>query len=299
MLSRNELYAPLVAYEQTDVEPSAFMINQASTPKDMRDSSLVSFLQGISQDYHREEATPNDPKNNGSRPTSLADVESKIKQRAVAIVGGKVTAALISTSGASTKNRKRQRTGKSWEDVEETVKRQSIVIPSMPSRIGSTDFLRELNAKWNEYIRSALQLNMGGNNPSAVLSRFSVLREDLEVAGAHVRISSCSQRKELEGCFGVLLGERKNTWVVATIQSQRKRKGERLSITEKQELGSDQNVGVVLLPKRGTTVILVIPMNAEKVANATKATKDDNGEGIIELSPQSICIVLNRQGSNS
>mmetsp|Transcript_42763 Transcript_42763/g.103442 ORF Transcript_42763/g.103442 Transcript_42763/m.103442 type:complete len:301 (-) Transcript_42763:40-942(-) len=300
MLSRNDLYAPLVAYEQTDVEPSAYIMNQASTPRSMQQSALVSFLQGISQDYHREEAVSNDPKNNGSRPTSLADVESKIMQRAVAIVGGKVTASMTSTSGAPTKNRKRKRKEKSWEDIEEILKRQSIAIPSMPSRIGSIEFLRELNGKWNEYIRSALRLNMGANDPSAIMSRFSVLREDLELVGAHVRIGSCSQRKGLEGCYGVVSGGRKNTWAVATLQSQRKQKKKgSISNTEKKELGSDQNVGILTVPKRGTTLILVVPLDTAKAGNGTDPSKVVGDEGIIDLSQRSICIVLNQRGSNS
>ncbi|CAJ1930473.1 unnamed protein product [Cylindrotheca closterium] len=298
MLSRNNLYAPLVAYEQTDVVPSAYMINQTSTPKAIQESSLVSFLQGISQDYHREEAMPNDPKNNGSRPTSLSDVQSKIRQRAVAIVGGQVTASMTSTTtGASTKNRKRKRKEISWNDIEEIVKRQTIAIPSMPSRIGSIEFLRELNARWNEYIRSALQLNNSANDTSAIMSRFAALREDVELVGAHVRIGSCSQRKGLTSCYGVVVSERKKTWAVATLQSQRKQKKKGVSNTEKEEVGGDQNVDMLVVPKRGTTLILVVPLrHTEKDAPRTSTLVDD--EEIISLSQRSICIVLNGSESN-
>ena len=77
ILSRNELYAPLVAYEQTNVNPSSYIMNLSSIPKSLQESALVSFLHKSSFEYHRNRAKAGDPKNNGSRPTSIFDVEEK------------------------------------------------------------------------------------------------------------------------------------------------------------------------------------------------------------------------------
>ena len=77
LLSKSALYAPLAAYQQSELEPSEYANNQISSkiPKSIMESTLTSFLRSVSYTYHRKRARSYDPKNNGSRPQSLLDVD--------------------------------------------------------------------------------------------------------------------------------------------------------------------------------------------------------------------------------
>jgi RNase P/RNase MRP subunit p29 len=295
MLSRNELYSPLVAYEQTRVAPSSYMMSQPSIPKSLRESALVSFLQKASRDYHRYDAKAGDPKNNGSRPTSHADVESKIKQRAVTLIGGGVTSSLASGMKAPKKSRKRKR--KSWKDVEETLKQQSQISDELPSRIDSVQFLKKLNSNWNNYISCALKLNKATKKPSTIAASFIVQRTQLELIGAHVRIATCSQRQGWKGRYGVLIGDRQNTWQIATLRLKAETSSSRKS-TESDELITKRTVDTLIVPKRGSTLILVV----RTPSSTTDSISDDaseRGDELISLPKQSICITLDPAKNNS
>lgn len=287
LLSRNELYSPLVAYEQTRVAPSSYMMTQPSIPKPLRESSLISFLQKVSNDFHRYNSNAGDPKNNGSRPTSHGDVESKIKQRAVTLIGAGVASSLTSDITAPEKRRKRKR--RSWSDVEVTLRKQSQECDTLPQRLDSPQFLQQLNTKWNEYISSALMLTEATSEASSVASTFASQRAHLELIGAHVRIATCSQRRRMEGRYGVLVGETENAWQIAALQS----KSETLA---KETAGSDEpilkrTVDTLLLPKRGSCLILIIPTSTSPNDPITNPDSE-NFYDLISHSKRSICITV-------
>jgi hypothetical protein len=113
-LSKNALYTPLSAYEQTKVEPSLYLGTKPSIPNSLQETSLVNFLRTVSLEYHYQPSSSSvvDPltistttttnpflppylahRNDckyvgGSQPVSLSKMEERIRQRTVTLLGG-------------------------------------------------------------------------------------------------------------------------------------------------------------------------------------------------------------------
>jgi RNase P/RNase MRP subunit p29 len=299
-LSKNALYAPLVAYEQNEVEPSNYMSTRSSIPKSLQVSSLVGCLQKVSYDYHRKTAKASDPKNNGSRPASVADFDERIRQKAVTLIGGGVNAAVTSKSTMkkiTTKSRKRQK--REWKDVEPL-----LLGHDDSKKINSIPFLRQLNASWNEYIAKLLQVNENTDEASSIKSRVVTKRERLELVGAHARVATCCQKKSFIGTSGILLGETKNTWHIARIRQpvikrdKQQVEGASKDVSEEaaDDIGSGQkrDTETITVPKRGSSLVLMIPVvsSIEEDSKGGEIKADDSEEDLIVKSERSFCITL-------
>ena len=116
-LSRNAIYTPLEGYDQEEVEPSQYMTTRKTIPKSLQESSLFTFYQSVSYNFHYKIATASDPRNNGNRPSSLKDVEERIRQRAITLIGGGINSAGC-TSNDTGKARKRKRKTIPWQEFD-------------------------------------------------------------------------------------------------------------------------------------------------------------------------------------
>jgi len=190
-LSKNLLYAPLTAYHKaaaaTCVDDKDGIDGRLNyhKKKSFKESSLVSFLHSVSCDYHRtRRSTVNDAKNNGSRPLGLADIEDRIRQRAVTLIGGGINSSIIPITIQRKLNKKRHQ--KSSEEMEPILKKKKL-LSSLPSSSSSSSsqmtgmtttldggnhggsgnnnndeiipFLQGLNIAWNAYIWKVIALN--------------------------------------------------------------------------------------------------------------------------------------------
>ena len=107
-LSKNALYTPMAGYDQGDVDPNQYLATKSSIPKSVQESSLVQFYRNVSLDYHyKNPKIPSTSNMNGndykyagaSRPIPLADVNDRIRQRTVTLLGGGIhTVATMSSS---------------------------------------------------------------------------------------------------------------------------------------------------------------------------------------------------------
>ena len=283
-LSKNLLYTPLVAYKKilvsaeenfddggssmsvnTDYHPSHYMINKSSVPKSLQESSLMSILHSISCDYHRNRAGVNDAKNNGSRPLSLSDVEEKIRQRAVTLIGGGINTSIPVNKKALRSKKRRQR---SWEEKKDVLEKFASSSEATTESGDVISFLQRLNAAWNEYIWKLLSKDKTFNESQSVAefslkeikgrlvsltrtgigtkkknhsSSGSTRREKegtvcrpFELIGSHIQIKSCNSHRAWIGRFGVVIGETKNTYRIAGFACRKNKKAKRnKSVTDK------------------------------------------------------------------
>lgn len=294
-LSRNEIYSPLEAYEQTQVPPSSYIASLSSLPKSLHESSLVSFLQNSSFEYHRKQAKAEDPKNNGSRPTSIADVEEKIRQRAVTVIGGGVTSSLPSNKDTQQRKRRQKRKRKTWEEMEKILQDQNQTSgENSASKINSIQFLRQMNAFWNQYMSNILHLDGTLMEESKLSAIFVSSRNDIELIGAHVRISQCSQKRSLKGRLGVLIGESSNTWQIAMDQRKGGKSSKKEQSKSQVEEPLDQSgVDTLIVPKRGSTLSIIVPLPASEAVESTTTTeKVEDVEELITFPKHYLSIVL-------
>ena len=293
-LSRNEIYSPLEAYEQTQVPPSSYIASLSSLPKSLHESSLVSFLQNSSFEYHRKQAKAEDPKNNGSRPTSIADVEEKIRQRAVTVIGGGVTSSLPSNKGTQQRKRRQKRKRKTWEEMEKILQDQNQTTgENSASKINSIQFLRQMNTFWNQYMSNILHLDGTVMEESKLSAIFVSSRNDIELSGAHVRISQCSQKRSLKGRLGVLIGESSNTWQIAMDQRKEKSFKREQSKSQVEQPLDQSGVDTLIVPKRGSTLSIIIPLPASEAVKSTTTTeKVKDVEELITFPKHYLSIVL-------
>lgn len=291
-LSKNLLYAPLVAYQKVATEddessnvqyhPSQYMSNKSSVPKSIQESALVSMIHSMSCDYHRNLAGVGDAKNNGSRPLGLSDVEEKIRQRAVTLIGGGVNTS-ISINRKPPKSKKRRK--RSWEETKYILEKYSSSL-SEPDDVIS--FLQALNSSWNDYIHHLL---LKGEKSKGKLGTADVLVQKLEnqlialtrkgidnqeksvnsrvlcntkkkendaccpfeLIGSHVQVTSCDSHPYWIGRFGVLIGETTNTYRIAGFAC---RKNEKRSKKTKSKVSKAKESGGV--PDIGEDVVIIV-----------------------------------------
>lgn len=308
-LSKNALYTPLAAYEQTQVDPSTYMTTQISAvPKSLKEHSLSVFLQKVSFEYHRNRATASDPKSNGSRPLSVGDVDDRIKRRAVTLIGGGVNSSMTSKQIKSEK-KSRKRPRREWNDVESSLRRRTHPGRTMSDDDDSIQFLRQLNSSWNDYMAAASILNLNSSSSwdgdlMAIKARFALARRaQIELVGAHVKVATCCQKKKLVGTLGVLVGESKNTWSVVRLCHSRedtkdpKDAGKTPLKSENDKpvrLSGKQNTELVTIPKRGSSLVLMIPMvpsSSDAKEEATRENHEEEKELIVQAD-RFICITL-------
>ena len=240
-LSRNALYAPLVAYEQQNVDPSAYMtLRKSGIPVSLRESSLIEFLQSVTA-------------NNGSKSLSLQEVEERIKQRALTLVGGGINSSL-----SKQKPRQERRTSLSNRKRKRILQSRASTSSGAPKENDTFQRLLTINEKWNDYVRKLVH-DVDSCPLDSMERRLSSRLFNMELAGAFVRITECSAHKAWVGKEGIVLGTTANTWrlvVVAAGNHQRLRK-------------------VLVVPKRGSQL-------------SFKVALKPNEEG----KPQVVCIVI-------
>ena len=299
-LSKSLMYAPLVAYQKAAVgsssssskatHPSQYMSNKKNVPASLRESSLASTLHFVSCDYHRNRATVNDAKNNGSRPIGLSDVDERIRQRAVTLLGGGINAS-IPVGKKVVRSKKRRR--RSWETAKPFLSKSFTEEAVLRSDSSDTlSFLRKLNSAWNDYVwkvlsydkeysgqrqfsdvelneievrlgslvsRKDLGRDGGGNKNDRGFNQMEETRGDkIDLIGAHLKILSSNSRRSWVGRFGVLVGETTNTYRIATYASDRKAR-KNLSKEPK-----DMNIEILVLPKCGSVVQLILPLLSDE-----------------------------------
>jgi hypothetical protein len=295
-LSKNILYTPLEAYIQDDAKassaessedpnhPSQYMKNLWIVPKAIQESSLAAFLHSVSQDYHRNWATPNDARNNGSRSLTLDDVESRIRQRAVTLLGGGINASFPTSFRRHNKIGPKKRRRKTREEMEQACTKTSRRFK--PNEfLNEMAFLRKLNQKWNEYMYQVIMMNTSeldndhmdieSLQDRIVQKARSVGR--FEKVGAHVLIEGCTQHKAWTGRYGIIISETLRTyhitWMAVSKEGKTKATEERDAPTK-----SVKSYGVIekfILPKQGTTLVLFLPFPTNPLSDGKDAALGD------------------------
>lgn len=310
-LSRNALYTPLRAYDQSQVSPTSYMSTLKNLPVSLKDSSLSSFMHYVSEDYHRNRITGTDPKNNGSRPLTASDMDDRLRQRAVTLVSGGINSSL-STLKPRAKNQvpakhSKKRPRRAWEQVQEIIMKKTSNTPT--KALHSIEFLTSMNKRWNSYFLQILNVDIGSNEikrESKIRSSLARLWDEIEVAGAHVAIRSCKPKRHLINNFGVLIGQTRNTWSVALrrtfarqespIQKAKTKSDVRCSET------SAQPIEIVVVPKDGSTLVLIIPISQEETDEGVDTREQSHGSSganhlqIIPLAPKCVFVTLSRVG---
>ncbi len=251
------MYAPLVAYQKSAIgasdedtkkssptHPSQYMGNKKTVPTSLRESSLSSTLHFVSCDYHRNRATVNDAKNNGSRPLGLSEMEDRIRQKAVTLVGGGVNSSIPL---AKTITRSKKRRHRSWEEVEPRLQKSSLEAVLSGSEPDHVSFLQKLNSAWNRHAwkllindkgknerrrvseddLNAIEVRLGalvskkkrsstGGSNSSSFNRADTKDGRIDLIGAHLKIDSCNAHTSWVGRLGVMIGETTNTYRVAS-----------------------------------------------------------------------------------
>jgi hypothetical protein len=302
-LSKNALYTPLNAYDQTAVEPSNYMASQSAIPKYLQESSLVEFLRSVSVAYHRTYVSVKAAKNGGSRPLSLFDVNDRIRQRAVSLLGGGIHAAVKPNNsqaprqGQTSSRRQRRKRGRANNaNVDISQKKQKL------SSNEQIHFLRGLNTKWNEYISNVLELEENTSS-EVILGRAASVMGQVDLVGAHLRIVKCTQKHRLEGKTGVLVDISKNTWKVAVLKSVKgsithsnDKNTNNLSEEPTSKEGTSESIRnemqLLVIPKRGSSLVLLIPAHAATSRTSDRMDRNEGDDVLISTADQTICIVL-------
>ncbi len=335
-LSKSLMYAPLVAYQKAaagasdsssssskTIHPSQYMSNKKTVPASLRESSLASTLHLVSCDYHRNRATVNDAKNNGSRPLGLSDVDERIRQRAVTLLGGGINASIPVAKKATRSKKRRHR---SWEKAKPFLSKSFTEEAIVGSKSDDTlSFLRKLNSAWNDYVWKLLsnhkdysakrqfsdvELNEievrlgslvsrrdvgrdgGGNKDDRGFNQMeSITGENIDLIGAHLKINRSNAHRSWDGRFGVVVGETTNTYRIATVALNRKTKENSSKAIE---------IEILVLPKRGSMVQLILPLlpNESKKVDCNKDPAVDlegvtlDSTSIIAVQDQAIGICI-------
>jgi hypothetical protein len=322
-LSRASVYASLKSYDiptpDTNTDQQSSSSTRSSIPKSLQDASLISFYATMSKDYHRTVARL-DCKNTAGRPLSTTDIAGRIQQRALTLVGGGYN----STPGVSSSNAAAATTNKNIAKKKRLVK-QPVVMSNISGsqrkrkrrnllqRINGiyscdehcTDnqmfqrhdiqFLMRLNAEWNVYIRSVLQLDTKSNDDDTAVElpilekRVTTLQDNdmIEWIGSLVRIDQCLQIPKVKqrwiGRKGVLISSNAATWQIVLIA--RKNEGAKNTIkvqplvhTQLEETDTMVNSWyrdvTIVIPKKGSTLAVQIPeMNGISYANSNASTQ--------------------------
>mmetsp|Transcript_1105 Transcript_1105/g.1337 ORF Transcript_1105/g.1337 Transcript_1105/m.1337 type:complete len:325 (-) Transcript_1105:153-1127(-) len=236
-LSRNALYAPLNTYlRETSVSSSKFNESQPVS-HNLREKSLCTFLEKISVEYHNPASLLRKyGGNNGGQSLRSKQIEHKISQRALTLIGGGIGKAFVkSTSDAvsdigvesdklkiSAPRKRIRKSGfhrvngslpkKRRKICEAKLKEKSDISGAIFSEDKlSTDILIGLNSMWNTYIDMLLK-NYFTKDSKRI--QIASLISTAELVGAHVIVKSKSVA--YTGKAGVVVNVTKNTWRVAT-----------------------------------------------------------------------------------
>ena len=276
-LSKNALYAPLIAYDQSNVEPANYLATKSSIPKSLQENSLIQLWRTASVDYHRQSSSAKDAKNGGSRPLFIPEIDDRVRQRAVTLLGGGIQSTVTTHRNSHPERKSRK----------ERIRRRINSKSAFPSKQGidlqdNLNYLRRLNASWNEYIMKVLEIDSTSYDEFTTIARPACDMSKLDLVGSHFQIATCTQAAKLVGQSGVLLGVSKNTWKVAILRPHvacrpsEEKSADGRSIRSKSILQSDPSIGAVLhpeiqilmVPKRGSSLMLMIPAENSRSRNS-------------------------------
>lgn len=319
-LSKNLLYAPLEAYfqnatgfaaipeklnrasksEPVPPSPSEYMKQQSSVSKSLHESNLAIFLQSLSKDYHRNWSTAHDVRNNGSRPLSLKDVDVRMRQRTVTLMGGGINAS-IPTSNRP-KNAK--------QGIKKKRKRTSEQVDVSRNISTTTNndfvFLTKLNRLWNDYVCEFFEYSMSSiRDPETTMQSIQQklgaclksgdMNYMFEIVGAHVKILSCNSHRSWQGRFGVVVAHTVNTLRVAVVPVKEKH-----SQTGKSEQSCSKIASIyadlLVVPKQGTSIMLLVPfpvmMSSKEECNDHLKHCEPQDSLLVPLCEQTVCVTL-------
>jgi hypothetical protein len=229
-LSRASLYASLESYTQKD--PALYMRQQAVSAT-KQELALVEFFATVSESYNKT-LQHKHSKNTACRPLSSREMNDRLKQRALTLVGGGIN----TTTNVTTKSKMDQD-----RTLAPTSKRRRETKRILRSEWGGEQvvqqqtFLMNLNRMWNEYIWQLLE-----HDGRDFAFRFSELSSQVEWVGARVVIEECHQHPTWRGRGGYLIAQTKNTWQVV-------------------ELKGTTCSGILVIPKLKTCLKVSLPCN--------------------------------------
>jgi hypothetical protein len=264
--SRVTLYAPLVAYHQTRVEPSNYLRSVGTLPKSVGEAALKSFLGAISCHHHLSKASLHG-KNTSARPLQEYDVRDRLQQRALMLVGGgfygnsnKKNDAVPKGRSARSRIRKRKSRVKKSQKIPEEVWNEQVA------------FLKELNQRWNRYAWSLFQPPDQKQKRStedefahhqSLTLRVKRLSKTMDWVGARVRLDQCASLREKIGCQGILMEDTACTWQIFPMDTTGINTGRRR----------------IVIPKKSSIVTVLLPTiqkqeeGKECVSNGSKPTE--------------------------
>lgn len=255
-LSKDALYAPLAAYEQDKVSASHYLIHKKRVPENIKESSMVEFLVQVSQHVNRNRLLTTG-KNNGSKALSQSDVDTRIRQRGLTLIGGGINKEWGHGKRANTNkstipsNRKRKRTLLVAATNNKT---------SFPFDPVTGHHFSLLNNLWNDYFLLLLPTitDMMWCDPTTISSlsvRLAPIMDRVELVGAHVTIVSCNSQKGVTGTSGYVAKVTANTWTIVKLATSK---------------GTHDKVLVV--PKKGSIISLRVTLSNAKEEGTAEAS---------------------------
>mmetsp|Transcript_21242 Transcript_21242/g.29776 ORF Transcript_21242/g.29776 Transcript_21242/m.29776 type:complete len:370 (+) Transcript_21242:70-1179(+) len=282
-----------------------------------RERSLYyDFLQNVSNEYHSPNSIFLAPSTNfanknsnlsssrtgggfgGRQPLTSRQMENKLAQRALTLVGGGVGTKgskrvrkysqrpRFRINGSISKrsrkrmlraqNRQSQRctaTSAEKEKNDPNMNNLQFTVDSQRNNTEKTDILLSLNRLWNEYFfklvgESDLISAASGNGDlvdNHISEKLRAKIFNMEKVGAFVKIIECKSSRSYEENLSVIVNSTKNTWIMVMTSIQRRSKS---SITKHLNVSDGEFSDInkrdwcwknVIVPKNGTTLAFCIP----------------------------------------
>ena len=250
-LSKSSLYAPLAAYEQDSVLPSQYLTNKKRVPESVKESSMVELLVQVSQDINQHRSITIG-KNNGSKALSQSEVDARIRQRGLTLVGGGINNDRIrrekrAKDSINISNRTRKRVLKASQ-------KQS----SFPFHLSHVNSIAALHEMWNDYFNELLPKGVVNPSITTPLSlHLAPMMDQVELVGAYATITSCKGHNQMVGKEGYVVGMTANTWKMIQL-AKTKREHDKF----------------LIVPKEGSILLLRVTLTRTKEARGiTEAEK--------------------------
>lgn len=259
-LSNNALYAPLNTYIG---EGRSTTINS-----NLKEKSLYSFLESVSQEYHNSRRTLLGFENaakNGGQGLKARHFETKLGQRALTLIKGgirteiaKSTSDIHEAQNTLILERKRANRGvvRLHGSLSRT-KRKKVC----KSAVGKSSRIRApilvgLNHMWNQYAQSLLSNAWMGKKKNVLdAAEAASLMATAELVGSHVEISKCKSCQSYVGRSGFIVDVTRNTWRIALPQQN---ETSVVDDTKHEEISNAATFKCVIIPKQGSCIVLKI-----------------------------------------
>ena len=251
-LSKNALYAPLSTYIN---EGGGNSNNNTSIHRNLKEKSLYSFLESISDEYHSSRTLLG--VENGGQGLKARQIEAKLGQRALTLIkGGIRTLVVKSTSDIDC----HEKTVSKRKRGNEIIRLFGSMSHTKRKKVGKSfvgkpfsihgNVLVKLNRMWNEYVQNLL-----GKKKKAIdaSSEVASLLSTAELVGSLVRISRCKACQSYQGKCGFMVDVTKNTWRIALPKD-----GSSVEETKLEQISDEAMFKGVIIPKQGTSLLLTI-----------------------------------------